>query len=503
MTEKTSEKSPILQMLGIRKAYGRVRVLEDVSLSLVPGEVRCLAGENGSGKSTLIKVLSGVIAADSGTVEIAGKGGSDAKSAIAAGLSVIYQDFSLFPNLSVWENIGFLAAVTTGDRLHRRTSRRALAIDTLKRMQVEIDPDLPVERLPVASKQLVAIARALANDARIIVMDEPTTALTRSEVARLLDIVAALKAQGVAFLFVSHKIEEVFAVCDSVTVLRDGHVVAEGSIGEFDSARLVEAMTGRSIDSQRLPREDMAPARPFLSTRGLGRRGEFVDVDIDLRPREIVSVVGLLGSGRTELALTLFGYLAPDIGRIEIDGEAVTFANQNDAIDRGIAYVPEDRLSEGLFLSQPIRDNIVVSSLEKNTVAGLIDTGNLVRRAREAVKKLRIKTPDVSPSVATLSGGNQQRVVLARWMERNPKLMILNGPTVGVDVGSKREIHELLVTLSRSGTAIMVVTDDISEAIALSDKILVMVRGRITGSFVAAEVDEDRLYNEVVKEGRS
>lgn len=503
MTEKTSDKSPVLQMLGIRKAYGRVRVLEDVSLSLFPGEVRCLAGENGSGKSTLIKALSGVIAVDSGTVEIAGKSGSDAKAAIAAGLSVIYQDFSLFPNLSVWENIGFLAAVTAGDRLNRRASRRALAIDTLKRMQVEIDPDMPVERLPVASKQLVAIARALANDARIIVMDEPTTALTRSEVARLLDIVAALKTQGVAFLFVSHKIEEVFAVCDFVTVLRDGHVVAEGPIEEFDPTRLVEAMTGRSIDNQRLPRQEMASTKPFLSTRGLGRRGEFADVDIDLRPGEIVSVVGLLGSGRTELALTLFGYLSPDVGRIEIDGRAVTFANQNDAIDRGVAYVPEDRLSEGLFLSQPIRDNIVVSSLEKDTVAGLTDTANLMRRAREAVKKLRIKTPDVTPSVATLSGGNQQRIVLARWMERNPKLMILNGPTVGVDVGSKREIHELLVTLSRSGTAIMVVTDDIGEAIALSDKVLVMVRGRITGSFEAAQIDEDRLYDEVVKEGRS
>lgn len=501
--EKTSDKSPVLQMRGIRKAYGRVRVLDDVSLSLLPGEVRCLAGENGSGKSTLIKVLSGVVSADAGTVEIGERSGGDAKAAITAGLSVIYQDFSLFPNLSVWENIGFLAAVTAGDRWHRRGSRRALAIDTLKRMQVQIDPDLPVERLPVASKQLVAIARALANDARIIVMDEPTTALTRSEVARLLEIVAALKAEGVAFLFVSHKIEEVFAVCDSITVLRDGRVVAEGPIAEFDSGRLVEAMTGRSIDGQRLPRTHAQPSPPFLSARGLGRHAEFAGVDIDLKPGEIVSVVGLLGSGRTELALTLFGYLQPDAGHIEVAGEMARFANQNDAIEAGIAYVPEDRLTEGLFLSQSIRDNIVVSSLEKNTAAGLLDTGGLVRRTRDAVKKLRIKAPDVTPSVATLSGGNQQRVVLARWMERSPKLMILNGPTVGVDVGSKREIHELLVALSRGGTAIMVVTDDISEAIALSDKVLVMVRGRITGSFEAAEVDEDRLYNEVIKEGRS
>ncbi len=250
MTPEAKDKPAMLEMRAIRKAYGPVRVLADVSLSLAEGEVRCLAGENGSGKSTLIKILSGVVGADAGTVTIAGRAqGNDTKAAISAGLSVIYQDFSLFPNLTVWENIGFLAAVTAGDTLHRRGARRALAAETLKRMRVEIDPDTPVERLPVASKQLVAIARALANNARVIVMDEPTTALTRSEVARLLEIVGALRDEGVAFLFVSHKIEEVFAICDTITVLRDGRVVVEGPIQDFDAASLVEAMTGRSIDA--------------------------------------------------------------------------------------------------------------------------------------------------------------------------------------------------------------------------------------------------------------
>ncbi len=503
MTQAPPCDQPVLEMRGIRKAYGPVRVLEDVDLSLREGEVRCLAGENGSGKSTLIKVLSGVVGADAGSVSINGKAsGRDARAAITAGLSVIYQDFSLFPNLSVWENIGFLAAVTAGDRWHRRGSSKRLAIDTLKRMQVDIDPDMPVELLPVASKQLVAVARALANQARIIIMDEPTTALTRSEVAKLLEIVSTLKKQGVAFLFVSHKIEEVFAVCDTVTVLRDGHVVVEGPICEFDPARLVEAMTGRSVDSQRLPRADSPPAAPFLSVRKLGRRGEFANIDLDLKPGEIVSVVGLLGSGRTELALTLFGRLLPDTGKIKIDGKADSFAGVSDAIERGIAYVPEDRLTEGLFLNQPIRDNIIVSSLEKSTKGGIVNAAALVRRAQEAVKKLHIKAPGVTPPVATLSGGNQQRVVLARWMERDPKLMILNGPTVGVDVGSKREIHELLIALSRAGTAVMVVTDDIIEAIALSDRILVMVRGHITANFDATEISEEELYKEVVREDR-
>ncbi|TKT74689.1 sugar ABC transporter ATP-binding protein [Aquamicrobium sp. LC103] len=504
MATSQDNEGRVLEMRSIRKAYGPVRVLENVDLTLDRGEVRCLAGENGSGKSTLIKILSGVVTADAGSVSFAGRTlGADPVAAIDAGLSVIYQDFSLFPNLTVWENISFLSAVNRGDFVHRRLSRRGRAIETLKRMQVEIDPDMPVELLPVASKQLVAIARALANDARVIVMDEPTTALTRSEVAHLMEIVGALKKDGVAFLFVSHKIEEVFAVCDSITVLRDGRVVVEGPIGEFDSARLVEAMTGRSIDSQRLPREDMAEQTPFLVARGLGRRGEYADVDLELRPGEIVSVVGLLGSGRTELALSLFGYLAPDAGVLEVAGRPVSFRGQNDAMDAGIAYVPEDRLTEGLFLSQPIRDNIVVSTLDKNTRGFAINAKGLTQRAAAAVKRLRIKTPGVMPAVATLSGGNQQRVVLARWMERSPKLMILNGPTVGVDVGSKREIHELLVSLSRSGTAVMVVTDDISEAIALSDRILVMVRGRITGSFDARSVDEETLYEEVIKEDRA
>jgi len=503
MSDTQNSGAFVLEMQAVAKSYGPVRVLEDVGLSLRPGEVRCLAGENGSGKSTLIKILSGVVRADAGTVTIGGKFiENDAKAAIAAGLSVIYQDFALLPNLTVWENVSFLAAVTENKRFFNRMSGRKRAIETLARMKVDIDPDILVERLPVASKQLVAIARALANDARIIVMDEPTTALTRSEVAKLLDIVFALKAEGVAFLFVSHKIEEVFAVCDSVTVLRDGHVVVAGPIGEFDPARLVEAMSGRPIDSQRLAREAVTPWEAIFKVRNLGRRGQFVSINLDLRAGEIISVVGLLGSGRTELALALFGCLASDEGRIEDVNGPLHLTAPADAMEHGIAYVPEDRLTEGLFLNQPIRENIIVSSLEADTKGGIVSASSLTERAREAVKRLRIKTPSVFPPVVTLSGGNQQRVVLARWMERKPKLLILNGPTVGVDVGSKREIHELLLALSRSGTAVLVVTDDIGEAIALSDTIKVMVKGRIVASFDAGDIDEETLYQEVIREDR-
>lgn len=491
-----------LAMSHIRKAYGPVRVLEDVSITLQPGEVRCLAGENGSGKSTLIKILSGVVAADEGEVHIGGtRIAGDAGAAIKAGLSVIYQDFSLFPNLSVAENISFLKVVAGGRRWHSRAAQRRTARDILGRLALDIDPKMPVELLPVASKQIVAIARALANDARIIVMDEPTTALTRTEVRRLAEIVATLQKDGVAFLFVSHKTEEVFAFCNTITVLRDGRVVAAGDVAEFDGRRLGLEMTGRSVDSLRIERPAPVEAKPFLQTKGLTRKGDYADVDLSLCPGEIVSVVGLLGSGRTELALSLFGMMAADSGTIEINGRPVPLSAAPEAMQAGIAYVPEDRLTEGLFLDQPIGDNIVVSSLERSTAGGMLSSSGLKVRAREAVKRLRIKTPGIEPPVATLSGGNQQRVVLARWMERAPKLMILNGPTVGVDIGSKREIHELLIALSRSGTALMVVTDDIGEALALSDRVLVMVRGRLTGEFDPASVDEDALYREVTKEG--
>lgn len=489
-------------MRGIHKSYGPARVLQDVDLLLGPGEVRCLAGENGSGKSTLIKILSGVVAPDAGTVRIFDRplAVADPGAVIAAGLSVIYQDFSLFPNLTVGENITFLRAAARRDRLVHRLRRRRLAAATLDRVGVKLDLDEPVETLPVAAKQLVAIARALANEARIVVMDEPTTALTRKEVDNLLSLVAALKREGVSFVFVSHKIEEVFTVCDTVTVLRDGKVAASGSATDFTPAVLVTAMTGRDVASQRLPRDAAAPGEPFLSARGLTRIGEYRDIDLDLHAGEIVSIVGLLGSGRTELALSLFGQTRPDGGRLQVNGRPLSLGSVRDAMAAGIAYVPEDRLSEGLFLDQPIRDNVTVSSLDRDTRLGWLDVAAGARRAVAAVERLRIRLQTVAAPAVQLSGGNQQRVMLGRWMERDPRLMILNGPTVGVDVGSKRDIHELLVGLRANGTAVLVVTDDIGEALAISDRILVMAGGRITATLAGDHATEHEIAARVAKD---
>lgn len=486
---------PCLELREITKAYGRFPVLEGVGFTLARGEVRCIAGENGSGKSTLIKILSGVIPSDTGEVLFDGapppKG---ARAAIAAGISVIWQDFSLLPNLTVWENISILSALSEGARLHSRRRGRAMAMDVLKRMGVEVNVDRMLEEIPVAEKQVVAIARALANKARIIVMDEPTTALTRAEVAQLFDIVRQLQAEGVAFLFVSHKIEEVFAVCDTVTVLRDGKAIVAGPIDDFTPAALIEAMSGRPVDSQRLPRSAVVAAPPVLRVQGLTRRGDYEDVSLDLHPGEIVSIVGLLGSGRTPFAMSLFGLLPPDSGTIADAEGAFRLTSPQTAMAKGIAYVPEDRLTEALFMDQPIRDNFGVSTIEADRRGPVIDLKAMAERTREAIRRLQIKAGGPEPNVSTLSGGNAQKVVLARWMATNPRLLILNGPTVGVDVGSKRAIHELVLALSRQGCAVLVVTDDIHEAMALSDRIRVMVGGRLSGDFDAETATEEEIY---------
>lgn len=487
-------------MSKVAKAFGADRVLHDVSFTLCRGEVRCLAGENGSGKSTLIKILSGVLNRDAGHIRLFGEaiGDGEAQHAIDLGLCVIYQDLALFPNLTVLENIAFLRTIRHDARLARWRDWRALALATFRRMGVRIDPDAPVELLSVAEKQLVAIARALAMDARVIVMDEPTTALTRSDVDRLFALVRALRDDGVSFLFVSHKVEEIFEICDTVTVLRDGKVAAEGGIAAFDRRRFALAMTGREILDERLA--PPLPAEPpvFLSVRRLGRRGAFHDVSFDIRQGEIVSVVGLRGSGQRELALALFGLLPADTGEIRIGGQPVRIASVGDALAQGIALVPEDRLSEGLFMDLPIRDNIAVSSLARyQRPFGRLDLRALRQAAAAIASSLRIKTRDIADPVNVLSGGNQQRVMLARWIERSPKLMILNGPTVGVDIASKRDIHDLLVSLSRAGMAMLVVADDLAEVIAVSHRVLVMAGGTLTGAHQAAQVDEHGLAAEI------
>lgn len=488
--------APIVSLRSISKSFDGVQALDDVSLEIWPGEVVCLAGENGSGKSTLIKSLSGAQSIDAGTIEFHGEAVSHQSpiTAVRAGIQVIYQDFSLFPNLSVAENIAFNDRLARGARWMnwrdvRETARRALG-----NIGVDIPLDAVCEDLPVASKQLVAIARALVNDARLIVMDEPTTALTEREVKRLLTIIARLKTDGIAVLFVSHKLAEVFSVCERVVVLRNGRTVTEGPVEQFDPASLTLHMTGRAIDSAPVVDLGAEPGEILLSVDKLSRPGAFYDVSFSLRAGEVLGIVGLLGSGRSELAKAIFGLAPAKSGAIEIDEQPVTINSIADAIRQGIAYLPEDRLTEGLFLPQPISHNVVVGSLDRLTAKfGLVRQSALVAEADMWIDRLKIATPSADLPVSSLSGGNQQRVMLARWLATSPAVLILNGPTVGVDVASKADIHRIIADLAARGLGVIVISDDLPEVLVCCSRILVMRDGRLTHERRNAQVGENEL----------
>jgi simple sugar transport system ATP-binding protein len=344
----------------------------------------------------------------------------------------------------------------------------------------------------VAHKQLVAICRALASDARLIVMDEPTTALTDREVRSLLGIIRRLKADGVAVIFVSHKLAEVLEVSERVVVLRNGRLVAKGPAAEWNARSLTRAMTGREIgESGPAPLDPAAAVR--LSVRGLSKAGAFRGIDFDLRAGEVLGVSGLLGSGRTALAKALFGLATPDAGTVRLDGAEVPPGDPGRAAEAGIGYVPEDRLTEGLFLTQSILRNVAVGRVEAHRKGPLLDLGSLASDARDWLARLRVKAPDPELPVRSLSGGNQQRVVLARWLARAPRVLILNGPSVGVDVGSKAEIHAIIADLAAQGLGVIVISDDLPELLATCHRILVMVEGRIVEDIACADATEDGL----------
>lgn len=486
---------PLVTLSGVTKTYAGITALSEVGFSIAAGEAVCLAGENGSGKSTLIKILAGVERPDRGTIAFSGQvqGPLSPRASTEAGIKVIFQDFSLFPNLTVAENIAFSAELGEGVRLVRRAKMRDLARATLDRIGVDIPLDATVETLSVAHKQLVAIARALATEARLIIMDEPTTALTEREVRGLLTIIRRLKADGVAVLFVSHKLAEVLEVCEQVVVLRNGQKVAEGPAQDFDAASLTRHMTGRDVAAEP-PAPLRADAPVLLQVQGLSKAGAFNQVDFTLRAGEVLGISGLLGSGRTALAKALFGLVAPETGTITLDGRQVTRGDPIAAAAAGIGYVPEDRLTEGLFLTQSIVQNIAIGRLDSHARAGgVLNLTGLLAEAREWLARLKVKAPNPDAPVRSLSGGNQQRVVLARWMARSPRVLVLNGPSVGVDVGSKAEIHGIIAELAAHGLGVIVISDDLPELLATCHRILVMKGGRMVEDIAGGSLNETEL----------
>ncbi|MGQ9904897.1 MAG: sugar ABC transporter ATP-binding protein [Anaerolineae bacterium] len=481
----------ILRLSHISKSYAGVRALEDVSLTVKRGEIHCLVGENGSGKSTLIKIIAGVVQPDAGEIVINGKRFTHLHpmDAIQQGIQVIYQDFSLFPNLTVAENIALSHELSRRKRWVNWGEVRNIARAAVDRIRVQLDLDALVEEIPVSAKQLVAICRALLQNARLIIMDEATTALTEREIRSLFDVIHAVRAEGVAVLFVSHKLNEVLEIADKALILRNGQVVLDADARDLDRSKLAYYMTGRQIAESRYDYA-LREVRPLLEVRHLTSYGNFTDVSFRLMPGEIVGITGLLGSGRTELALALFGALPADSGQIAIDGVPVRLDSIQAAIAHGIGYVPEDRLSEGLFLDQSIGKNIIVCTVDNLTGRGpLLDLRRVSGQIRDWVHQLSIKTRNPELPAKSLSGGNQQRVVLAKWLARAPRILILNGPTVGVDVGSKTELHETIKHLARQGMGVLVISDDIPELMHLCNRVLLMRRGRIAAEFTRDELD--------------
>jgi simple sugar transport system ATP-binding protein len=512
----------------ITKSFGGVQALRDVSVALHGGEVRCLVGENGSGKSTLIKIIAGALSPDSGTVALGGRLATHLEpiQAIREGIQVIYQDFSLFPNLTVAENLALNTELECGVRLVNWRRVRRIATEAMEKLGRNIDLDKTVGEISVADKQLVAIAKALLQDARVLIMDEPTTALTHKEVRTLFEIVQELKRRGLAILFVGHKLREVLEISDTITVLRNGQKMVEGNVSQFTHGDLVRHMTGRQLPDRpsegvseqwhRHPADDSSagkgPPTPHfalgnpsrchkadtvLKVADLTRRGVFESIHFEIRAGEILGVTGLLGSGRTELARSLFGLEPADSGRIEIGGQVIRMRTVQDAIRAGIAYVPEDRLTEGIFAEQSIERNIAISGL--SSLAGLlgwIKPASLRRVVGRWMTELRIHAPSAHIPVASLSGGNQQKVVLGRWLATQAQILILNGPTVGIDIGAKSEVHEKLRELARKGMAVLLISDDLPELAEICHRTLVLHRGRIVKELPAAGCNEDMLAAE-------
>lgn len=484
----------LLQASGIHKSFAGVHALKGVDLTINKGEIHCLAGENGCGKSTLIKVISGVYQPDEGSVLFDGIPQSNITpiDAIMLGIQVIYQDFSVFPNLTVMENLALNSELAQKRKLVNWSRMRNIALEAVAKINFEVDLDALVSTLTVAQKQMVAISRALMFNARLIIMDEPTTALTRKEVQALFKIILKLKEQGISILFVSHKLNEVFEISERFTIMRNGELVKTGKTQELDAHKFSFYMTGREFEARKFIPESIG--RELLRVNKLSLKGFFEDISFSLHAGEIIGITGLLDSGRGELALSLFGIHPADSGEILIKGNKVRIANPQDAIQHNLGLVPEDRLSEGLFLPQSIADNLIISEIDRLTNG--LSVINQKKRQKEIdrlVKEFSIVTPDPRNAVQTLSGGNQQRVVLGKWLACNLDVLILNGPTVGVDIGSKHDIHVILQSLARQGMGIIIISDDLPEVIENCSRVIVLKSGRIKHQMDAQEADEKQI----------
>ncbi len=489
----------LLRAVGIHKYFAGVHALDNVALEIKPGEVHCLAGENGCGKSTLIKIISGVYHRDAGTIEFDGKEMTKFTpiDAISRGIQVIPQDFSIFPNLTVRENLAINSQLSSGKKLITKKGMQKIAEEAVKKIDFKVDLDAILGTLSVAEKQMVAICRALMADARLIIMDEPTTALTKKEVKALFSIIEQLKAQGIAILFVGHKLDEVFEIADRFTVFRSGRLIKTGNISELDDKKFSFYMTGREFEDRTFVPKNITKD-PVLEVKNLTLDGSYEDISFQVRGGDILGITGLLDSGRTELALSLFGMQSAASGDIMIHGKKVELTTPRIAMENKIGFVPEDRLSEGLFLPQSIGDNIIISEVDNLRKGAFIDQARCKEEVKKWVKELAIATPNPDNAASTLSGGNQQRIVLAKWLACKPDVLILNGPTVGVDIGSKHDIHAILQRLANEGMAVIIISDDLPEVMENCSRVLILRNGKKAGELSTQDISEKVILDKMM-----
>jgi simple sugar transport system ATP-binding protein len=504
--------SAFIAVRGVHKRFGGVHALRGVSLDINRGQIYHLLGENGCGKSTLIKILSGVQSTTEGTIILDGRSYKTLSpiEALSAGIETVYQDLSLMPNLSVAENVALseqlvAAKGSLARRLNRKqmfeTARRALA--AVKLPTTDAFLNTVVEELPLAIRQLIAIARAVATEAGLVIMDEPTTSLTRREVDNLIQVVHELKQDGVAVLFVTHKLDESYQIGGNVIVFRDGQCVAQGPISSYTKSQLSELMTGRVVHGARY-RKIQPKGKALLQVKNLSSGERVRDVSFHLDKGEIIGFTGLLDSGRNEIALILAGVMRRSSGEISIDSAPLRLKDPADALANGIGYVPEDRLVEGLFLDKPIGVNLSALVLERfKNAFGAIQRNRAQDFGKQLATDLKIAAPNIDLPVQALSGGNQQRVLIGRAVSGNPKILLLHGPTVGVDVGSKDSIYRIIQSLADAGTSVIIVSDDLPELIQNCDRILVMRRGQIAAEFQADMVDETEIFDVMIATGQS
>ncbi|HET6626703.1 MAG TPA: sugar ABC transporter ATP-binding protein [Nocardioidaceae bacterium] len=494
---------PLLEMQGIVKAFPGVRALDGVDLDVRTGEVHCLLGQNGAGKSTLIKVLAGAHRPDEGEIRWAGEPVtlSTPNAAIDLGISTIYQELDLVPGLTVAENI-FLGHELSRAGMSRRGETRRRTRELLGRLgHSEIRPDREVGQLSAAGQQIVSMARALSHDTRLIIMDEPSAVLDQQEVQNLFQVMRGLTDQGVAVVYISHRLEEIRQVGDRVTVLKDGRTVATGlAAAEVPTTELIRLMTGREIEYAFPPRAGVqADAPVVLEVEGLAVNGTFSDVSFSVRAGEIVGLAGLVGSGRSSILESVYGARRSTDGVVKVDGKRLRPGSVNAAVRAGVGLAPEERKSQGLLLDEAIYRNITVSSLDRFARAGFLDSGAERVAAAELTEALDVRPAGVDRPVRTLSGGNQQKVVLARWLMRHCRVLLLDEPTRGVDVGARSEIYALIRSLSARGVAVVVVSSEVEEVLGLADRVLVVREGDVVHQGPADEIDEHRVLDLVME----